>query len=487
MNLLLLLACVRSSGETTQPLPVDRADDATDVDGDGYEASVDCDDHATAVHPGATEVCANAADDDCDGRTDAEAEGCAWEGDWDVGSADVTMEMADGGAGSSLKEWAVLGSILAVPDGLHDLELYDLSARAANLVGRTDTPSGLSGVSLIRMLNAEGDAGRALTIATESDRSAVVGLGDLTDGNAFAPTAQLGFELGDSTCMYVGLDATALWTAGDPQATRVAIPCTNSGWPSPEAPPSYVYVFSTDRIGDFTLADADLTIAGSYWQLGSEVTASDLDADGVDDLIVGEQDWVADINDYDQYSANVGAVFVFDGDRAGSITDADYDGAILGVRKGYIGQSAAAVGDVDDDGYPDLAVGDGHGAYLFRGPILETQTVDDAWASWLPAVDDLGTMPGYTLAPPGDVDGDGRPDLLVGAPWTATGDGTWLLYDLDAGEHTLEVSESVGFFSDSGFCFAPGTDLDHDGRSDFILGRTGPSGDQVSVFYGRER
>lgn len=42
---------------------------ALDADGDGYRADVDCNDAASAVNPGATEVC-NGVDDDCDGAVD---------------------------------------------------------------------------------------------------------------------------------------------------------------------------------------------------------------------------------------------------------------------------------------------------------------------------------------------------------------------------------------------------------------------------------
>ncbi len=44
-----------------------------DADGDGHDASADCDDTDPKVHPGAEERC-NGVDDDCDGQTD---EGCA--------------------------------------------------------------------------------------------------------------------------------------------------------------------------------------------------------------------------------------------------------------------------------------------------------------------------------------------------------------------------------------------------------------------------
>jgi hypothetical protein len=49
-----------------------------DADGDGYESvscgGDDCDDHLASVHPGATEVCNNRRDDDCDGDTDMQAQ-----------------------------------------------------------------------------------------------------------------------------------------------------------------------------------------------------------------------------------------------------------------------------------------------------------------------------------------------------------------------------------------------------------------------------
>ncbi|MFT3711434.1 MAG: putative metal-binding motif-containing protein [Archangium sp.] len=52
-------------------------DAGIDVDRDGYPVGVDCDDQAFDVHPGATELCSNMIDDDCDNLRDCEQLSCA--------------------------------------------------------------------------------------------------------------------------------------------------------------------------------------------------------------------------------------------------------------------------------------------------------------------------------------------------------------------------------------------------------------------------
>lgn len=86
--------------------------DCVDADGDGYcsveSGGTDCDDRRAGVHPGATEVCDNGRDDDCDGLvdecgcTDADADGYCASGDdrdCDDSRADIypgAPELCDG-------------------------------------------------------------------------------------------------------------------------------------------------------------------------------------------------------------------------------------------------------------------------------------------------------------------------------------------------------------------------------------------------------
>ncbi|MFH1463311.1 MAG: MopE-related protein [Pseudomonadota bacterium] len=63
------LALLLIFGQACPAPPEDTGAPPADLDGDGFDASQDCDDQDPAVHPGATEVC-DGVDDDCDGLTD---------------------------------------------------------------------------------------------------------------------------------------------------------------------------------------------------------------------------------------------------------------------------------------------------------------------------------------------------------------------------------------------------------------------------------
>ena len=153
------------------------------------------------------------------------------------------------------------------------------------------------------------------------------------------------------------------------------------------------------------------------------------------------------------------------------------------------GVSVASVGDIDADGVPDVLIGapnetvgdstEAGRAYLFSGS-------DDALLRTLVAPDSIGRVGfGGNVAGPGDINGDGTPDLLVGASGP-TSAGRAYMFDGSSGEvlYTLTSpnSTSNGFFAVSSL--TPVEDVDGDGVKDLLIGGFGES--RAYLFSGAE-
>jgi hypothetical protein len=152
--------------------------------------------------------------------------------------------------------------------------------------------------------------------------------------------------------------------------------------------------------------------------VGAGLAGGDVDRDGYDDLLIGAPG-------QDDGGSGAGAWFLVPGDNTWEGENTISSAAtfrIDGDRSGDgIGVGHPVVEDLDDDGYLDFAFGG--------------SATDDVWifsrigrgSSDLEADDaDLliegtsGSRLGFALAA-GDVDGDGRADLAVGAPALGTG------------------------------------------------------------------
>ncbi len=183
------------------------------------------------------------------------------------------------------------------------------------------------------------------------------------------------------------------------------------------------YVVAGPVVGtlDLALADAKLLAEASGDRAGASVaSAGDVDGDGNDDLVVGAPE-------NEEGGFHAGAAYLVLGPVAGTRDLAFADAKLVGSRADDLGDDVAGAGDVDGDGHDDLLVGasgtssggrSGAGAaYLVLGPVTGTLGRLQSDVRFVGAT---GGEAAGQVAAAGDVDADGRTDLLIGAYRTST-------------------------------------------------------------------
>jgi hypothetical protein len=185
----------------------------------------------------------------------------------------------------------------------------------------------------------------------------------------------------------------------------------------------------------------------------------DLDGDGYDDLVASEID----------SSARSGRAHVYRGGpdgisnaRQATLVSPDVSGLQFGA-------SVAGVGDVDGDGYPDLAVASPSVSTTPLSPTVHVYRGGPGGVTASTAPTDLtsngATGFGAEVEPAGDVDGDGYSDVVVSSPSTVTlfrGGAAGIARDgssVDAAGQGVNPRHLAG-----------AGDLDGDGRCDIVVG-----------------
>lgn len=346
-----------------------------DADGDGFDTEQDCDDSDPAIHPAATEIC-DGRDNDCDGEVDGAA------------AVDPGIWYADGDG-----------------DGHGD---------SSSAVTACDAPSG--------HVAKQGDCDDA-NDQVHPDMEEVCNDGLDNDCDGTANHCELSGDIDLSTAGAAIFGHTfnasvgrAVGGAGDVDGDGIADLMVAA---RQSVSPGYVYVFQGPISGENLTSSADAILTGEEDgdDFGDTLAAAgDTNGDGFDDVWIG-----AGSNSAGGYHA--GAVYLFQGPLSGSV-DADEASAVLVGEAEYqsLGGAFSTGADVTGDSLVDLVIGcpaddtvgsNGGAVYLVSGAVSGTQSISEVSTSI--RGQRSGDQFGQSVANVGDTDGDGQPDLVVGA------------------------------------------------------------------------
>ena len=462
----------------------------------------DCDDTTSSVNPAATEVCDNGVDEDCDGASGA----CALSGTAAYTTADILLI---GEESSDKSGYAIAGGGDVNGDGLADLLVgaqgndrrassagaayvvlgapsgtVDLSAADGILVGQAGSDS--AGKAVSAGWDVDGDGYADVLIGAEGNDAGASSAGAAylvkgpISGTASLSTADARL-IGEDASDYAGAAVALMMDTDGDGNGDIAVGAKNHTVGTVKG--GAVYVLPDPGSGDLDLSDATAMIYGgaAYDYASVPAGAGDVDGDGIGDVLVGAEG-------VDDEGSAAGAAYLFLGALTGGLSTAtDADASLNGEERGdAAGVSVSGAGDTDGDGYDDLLIGapkadygaarDAGAAYVVLGPVSGILSLSSADAAIYGAVKSDGA--GTSVSGAGDTDGDGRGDLLIGAPYAdgggADAGAAYLVLGPVAGELTVSSANATwdgGAASDgAGYAVSGAGDVDGDGKADLMIG-----------------
>jgi hypothetical protein len=255
----------------------------------------------------------------------------------------------------------------------------------------------------------------------------------------------------------------------------------------PNSPGGHVKVIDGTRLGqtgaDGTIADSALVASflayGSNFNGGVYVAAGDVNADRRPDVITGT-------------GAAASQVKVIDGTRLGqtgangTIADSALLASFLAYSPNFTGGVRVATGDVNGDGRADVITGAGPGGDHVK--VIDGTRVGQIGADGVIAdsavLADFFAYGGYqggVFVAAGDVTGDGRADVITGTDGTASGGHVKAFDAVTGAEVRSFLAYGAGFTG--GVRVAAG-DINGDNIADIITGAGAGGGGHVKAFDG---
>lgn len=312
-----------------------------------------------------------------------------------------------------------LGQSVAALSDINGDGISDFIAGAIgnpNSLGHASVYSGVDGSLLFRFDIPFHSSGNI-----EYDRLSVAGVGDINeDGKA---DFIVGIPYANLVFIYSGADGSLLYQLNGDSRAEFGHSVAGIGDVNGDGKSDFIVgadwaLQENGRVGSaFIYSGADIAVL--YQKNGviynqfmgySVASLGDLDKDGINDFIVG-----APLFGYGGFPFDSGSVYVY----------SDASGSLLFEKKGRLlqlfGHSVSSAGDVNLDGTPDFIVGapGDHdlqlrlevrtgSAYVYSG-------VDGSLIYQVRSFKDLDFF-GFSAASAGDLNGDGKSDIIVSAP-----------------------------------------------------------------------
>jgi FG-GAP repeat protein len=235
------------------------------------------------------------------------------------------------------------------------------------------------------------------------------------------------------------------------------------------------YASGPGLVRAFSGASGSLIHEWSGFQSGHAVAdAGDVDGDGISDVMIGDQ-WAGPV------FGSEGSAWIYSGATGDLIYR--FDG---GGTDRYLGTSLAGLGDLNQDGYGDFLIGawGEYGQANFSGVAYVYSGIDGSVMARIEGQTDHGYF-GSSGDAVDDVDGDGVTDFVIGAYGAdSLGFNTGAVYLYSGATMNLLRSwDGPEYNSRFGGSVRSAGDVDGDGRGDVIIGAMFSGGNGEAFVY----